>query len=85
VGRSDPNGVGPNLWGVVGAKAGAHAGFQYSPALASSGVVWTETTLDQWLTQPTAVAPGTSMAFQGVTSATSRKDIIAYLGTLGAK
>jgi cytochrome c len=38
--------------------------------------------LDKWLTQPTAVAPGTKMAFQGVSSEESRRDIIAYLSTL---
>ena len=39
-------------------------------------------TLDQWLTRPTALVPGTTMAFQGVASAQARMDLIAYLATL---
>ena len=83
--RGAPSGVGPNLWGVVGAKAGLRAGFAYSSSLRQTGITWEPTTLDRWLTQPTAVAPGTTMAFQGVASPRSRSDIIAYLTTLGGK
>jgi cytochrome c len=85
VGQGEPAGVGPNLWGVVGAKAGARPGYHYSPALAASGIVWTPETLDQWLTRPTALVPGTNMAFQGVASASARADLIAYLESLGGK
>jgi cytochrome c len=84
VGQGEPSGVGPNLWGVVGAKAGTRSGYKYSPALSASGVVWTRETLDPWLTQPTALVPGALMAFQGVHQAKSREDLIAYLYTLGA-
>lgn len=83
--KGAPNGVGPNLWGVVGAKAGMRPGFAYSASLTQTGITWEPRTLDRWLTQPTAVAPGTTMAFQGVASARSRADIIAYLTTLGGK
>jgi cytochrome c len=83
--RGAPNAVGPNLWGVVGSKAGARPGFAYSASLTQTGITWEPRMLDRWLTQPTAVAPGTTMAFQGVASAQSRADIIAYLTTLGGK
>src|SRR5262245_41385935 len=43
------NGVGPKHDGVFGAKAGSVAGYDYSPALKSSGLVWDEMTLDGWL------------------------------------
>ncbi len=76
-------GVGPNLWGVVGARAGVRSGFHYSASLTDTGIVWDPKTLDRWLTQPTAVAPGTTMAFQGVASPRARADIIAYLSQLG--
>ncbi len=85
VGQSDPSGVGPNLWGVFGAKAGARPDFHYSPALSAAGLTWTPQNLDQWLVRPTAVVPGTTMAFQGVASAQARKDLIAYLATLAPK
>jgi cytochrome c len=82
VDQNGPNGVGPNLWGVVGAKAGSKSGYHYSESITASGLVWTPAKLDEWLTQPTALVPGTHMAFQGVSSAESRRDIIAYLSTL---
>ena len=40
-------GQGPNLAGVVGRKAGASPGFDYTPALKSSGLTWTPANLDQ--------------------------------------
>jgi cytochrome c len=67
---------------VVGSKAGSRPGYHYSGALTAAGVTWTPVTLDRWLTRPTDVAAGTTMAFQGVPSAQSRTDIIAYLITL---
>ncbi len=85
VGQGESAGVGPNLWGVVGSKAGARPGYHYSAALSGSGIVWTRDTLDQWLTRPTALVPGTNMAFQGVASAPSRADLIAYLQSLGGR
>lgn len=83
VGPQDPSGVGPNLYGVVGAKAGAKNDYDYSPALRSSGLVWTPEALDAWLKKPTSVAPGTKMAYAGLGVAKMRQDLIAYLATLG--
>jgi cytochrome c len=86
VGPADNSGVGPNLNGVVGAKAASRAGYSYSPALAKSGLVWNPATLDAFLTKPSALVPGTKMPFAGVASAQARADLIAYLATLtGAK
>ena len=79
---SEPSGTGPNLWGVVGSKAGSRVGYRYSPALSGSGVVWDAASLDQWLTRPTSLVAGTTMAFQGVAAPQSRADLIAYLQTL---
>src|SRR5215469_12265728 len=33
--------IGPNLWGVVGRKAGTTPHFRYSAAMMQSGIVWT--------------------------------------------
>ncbi len=74
--------VGPNLAGVVGRKAGSLAGYQYSAALKASGLVWNDTNLERWLTDPSGLVPGTKMAFAGIDSAVLRADVIAYLGTL---
>ena len=74
----DENGVGPMHKGVVGRKAGSVAGYDYSPELKNSGIVWTEENLDRWLTGPQAMVPETKMFFD-VPDAQDRADIIAYL------
>lgn len=72
------NGVGPMHKGVVGRKAGTVPGYDYSPDLKSSGIVWTEENLDKWLTGPQAMVPETKMFFD-VPDAQDRADIIAFL------
>jgi cytochrome c len=41
-------------------------------------LTWDEATLDRWLTNPSALVPGTKMFFQ-LSSAQDRADVIAYL------
>lgn len=74
-----PAKVGPHLEAVVGRRAGSIAKFAYSPALAKSGIVWNEATLDRWLQRPQAVVPGTTMAFAGMPDPAQRKALIAYM------
>jgi len=75
-----PNGIGPNLHGVVGEKIGQGAnGFAFSDALKSVGGTWDEAKLDKWLTSPRTFAPGTKMTFAGLPKAEDRADVIAYL------
>jgi cytochrome c len=71
--------VGPNLHGVFGRPAAAVAGFDYSPALEQSGLVWTPVSLAAWLANPAGFVVGTTMAFSGYRSADDRRDLIAYL------
>jgi cytochrome c len=72
------NNVGPMHKGVVGRKAGSVPGYDYSPDLKNSGIVWTEDNLDKWLVNPQAMVPETKMFFD-VPDAQDRADIIAYL------
>ncbi|WP_426613000.1 c-type cytochrome [Bradyrhizobium sp. McL0616] len=74
----DTNDVGPMHKGVVGRKAGSVPGYDYSPDLKNSGIVWTEDNLDKWLTGPQAMVPETKMFFD-VPDAQDRADIIAFL------
>jgi len=74
----DKNGQGPRHAGVFGRTAGAVPDYQYSPALKKSGIVWNEATLDKWLTDPSALVPGTKM-FYRLKSAQDRADVIEYL------
>ncbi len=74
----DDNDVGPKHRGVVGRPAGSVAGYAYSHALKTSGLVWSPANLDRWLTNPQALVPGAKMYFS-IPNPQSRADIIAYL------
>jgi cytochrome c len=76
------NGIGPNLYGVVGEPIGKGKDFTFSNALASKGGNWTFDALNHWLTKPAAFAQGTKMTFVGVKNEQERADIIDYLRTL---
>ncbi len=71
---------GPRLGGVYGRTAGSVASFQYSDALKKSGIQWTETTLEKWLTDTEKLVPDTDMVYH-VKSGAERSEIIAYLKT----
>ncbi len=77
--------VGPVLFGIFDAPAGAQAGFDYSPALAGmneAGLTWTAARLNAFLTDPSAALPGTTMNSGTIADDQSRADVIAYLRTL---
>jgi cytochrome c len=74
--------VGPNLWGVVGRPKASQPGFNYSAALKSKGGNWTIDDINQFITSPKGMVPGTNMTFPGVPRANERADIIAYLNSL---
>lgn len=76
---SKTSGLGPNLNGVVGRRAGAYPGFRYSSVMASSGRVWNEAALDAYLTSPAKAMPGNRMAFAGMPNAADRQNVIAYI------
>ena len=81
--KGGKNGVGPNLYGVVGGPHGHEAGFSYSPAMEKyKGQPWTFDALNEWLYKPSAYAPGTRMSFAGITNDKQRADVIAYLRSL---
>jgi len=73
------NKVGPSLNGVMGRTAGAVEGYKYSKALADSGLVWDEATLDSYLAKPKELVPKTKMAFPGLKKEADRQDVIAYI------
>ncbi len=76
------NGVGPNLHGILGRKAGAIEGFRYSGAMkakAEGGLVWDEATLRAYIADPKAVVPGGSMSYVGLRNEQQVNDLIAYL------
>lgn len=80
----DASRIGPSHRGVFGRRAGAVAGFKYSPALKASGLVWTAANLDLWLTAPTKLVKGTAMGFR-MPAPQDRADVIAYLASPAVK
>jgi len=74
----DKNDVGPRHRGVFGRKAASLPDYDYSDALKSANIVWNEETLNKWLTDPQAVAPGAKMFFH-LDNPQDRSDVIAYL------
>jgi len=80
--KGGADGLGPNLFGIVGRKAAVRPGFAYSAPLTKAGIVWTEANLNKWIAGPGRMVPGTKMAFAGVTSKNQDADLVAYLATL---
>ena len=78
------NHQGPRLQGVYGRTSGSVADYAYSPALKKSNVVWDQTTLDKWLTDPDAFIPGNEMDFL-VSKPQERLDLIAFLRQASSK
>lgn len=73
------NSVGPRHCGVVGREAASVPGFEYSAAMASSGLVWDEQTLNEFLESPFTYVNGTLMGYIGLDDPQDRADLIAYL------
>jgi cytochrome c len=71
--------AGPNLHGVFGRKAGSAEGYEFSPAMIKSGIVWDETTMAEYNRDPKGKVPGTKMVFNGVKQPAQLADLVAYL------
>ncbi len=97
VGPNARNAVGPVLNGVIGRAAGSAEGYQYSTlnkSAGSSGLVWTEELIFNYLADPSAflkafiVSSGKGESTDGATKMVfklpdedERRDVIAYLKT----
>ncbi len=79
--KGKPNGVGPNLHGIVDRPKGSAEGFKYSEGMLAKGGKWTFEELSAFLTNPKAFVAGTKMVFAGLPAAADRADLIAYLAS----
>lgn len=79
------NGIGPSLAGIYGQPAASTPGFTFSPALRNAKIVWSRAALNKFLENPQIDVPGTKMPYMGMSNATNRADLIAYLATLKGK
>lgn len=81
--KGGPNGVGPNLYGIVGSKKFAQAGFDFSSAAKQHAKgTWTPHALNRWLYDPMKYAPGTHMTYPGVKDNQTRASMVEYLNSL---
>jgi cytochrome c len=76
------NGVGPNLFGIVGRKSATVDGFSYSGPMKAANLTWNDDNLAKWAAGPAKMVPGTKMAFGGIAQKTQIADLVAYLDTL---
>jgi len=81
--KDGENRFGPNLFGIVGKKAGSVPGYAYTNAFKTrANWEWTEDAIGGWMMFPSTMVPGTAMGvFQGIAEK-DRDDLVAYLGTL---
>jgi cytochrome c len=80
--KGQPNRIGPNLWGIIGAKIAHAADFAYSTGFKEKGGQWDYEKLNQYLHKPRNFIKDTKMSFVGLQSDQDRADVIAYLRTL---
>lgn len=80
--KGGPNGIGPDLWGVVNRAKGSHEGFAYSDGMKAKGGSWSYADLNHFLWKPKAYVDGTKMNFVGLKKPEDRAALIAWLRTL---
>lgn len=80
--KGGKNGVGPNLYDVVGNQKAHTQSFAYSNAMKASEGAWTYEELNAFIANPKGKVPGTKMTFAGLRKAEDRANVIAYIRTL---
>jgi len=75
------NKIGPNLWGVIGRKAGAISDYNYSKAMLAYAKEWTFEEMNSYLIKPQAYIKGTKMAFAGLRKEKDRASVILYMNS----
>lgn len=84
VGPGAKNKLGPELNGLAGRKAGAVAGYQYSPALKNSAFAWDQASFAAFMRDPKTKVPGNKMAFAGMKDQAEITSLWAYLTRFNA-
>ncbi|MCA1749451.1 MAG: cytochrome c family protein [Parasphingopyxis sp.] len=83
VNQGGADGIGPNLYGIMGAQIAAGS-FAYSDALAGIGGSWGWNNMSDWLTRPSAFAQGTKMSFAGLSDVNDRAAVMLYMNAQGS-
>jgi cytochrome c len=83
INQGGANGVGPNLWGTMGAPLAHVASYAYSDALRGVGGNWGWENMSEWLRSPRRFADGTKMTFAGLSDPQDRADLMVYMNAQG--
>jgi cytochrome c len=59
--REGDNRLGPNLYRIIGRKAGSVQDYGYSSAMKGADFVWAEEKLDRFIARPEQLVPGNNM------------------------
>lgn len=80
--KGGANGIGPNLFGIVGSHHAHLAAFGYSDAMKATGdKSWTWEALSHWIANPKKYIPGNKMSFAGIGKPEDRANLIAFLNS----
>jgi cytochrome c len=80
--KGGANKVGPNLYGILGAKVAHDAAYKYSNAMMSHGGIWDYKSIFKWIHAPKKFIPGNKMAYGGISKEQDIADLVAYLRTM---
>ena len=75
------NMIGPNLWNVIGRKAGSVDDYKYSKAMVAYAKQWSFEEMNSYLIKPQAYIKGTKMAFAGLRKEKDRASVILYMNS----
>jgi cytochrome c len=78
--KEGDNRQGPNLYKIIGRKAGSLPDYSYSSAMKGADFVWDEEKLGHFIASPDEVVPGNNMKpYSGLAATDDRTKVIAYL------
>ena len=75
------NMIGPNLWNVIGRKAGSVSDYKYSKAMVAYAKQWSFEEMNSYLIKPQAYIKGTKMSFAGLIKEKDRASVILYMNS----
>jgi len=73
------NKKGPSLFGIVGRNPASIEGYNYSDGMRANHTVWTTDRLNTYISAPRKTVEGAKMKYDGLSDASDRADLIAYL------
>jgi cytochrome c len=82
--KGGPHVVGPNLYGIIGRKAGSVPDYKYSGPFRTLEFTWERANLDLYLQDPARFVGGNWMSFTGLKRLEDREAVICYLEGSGS-